>query len=166
MQVGACHARPIFNCAARMCFEQGPRVPQVTLFLAMPLYIKNFILRNRNGLLRVLMSSGCNPLQVGIESRPYSFFSLTSPCNRVQHSSYWYELKFINSHLKGNEPNEDSLWQYVSSIYVLMSDVLWYIWLITLWLTFESLLFGNLMNFCNMINSSQVPQLFQWTHVI
>ena len=27
------HARPIFNSAARMCFEHGPRVPQVTLFL-------------------------------------------------------------------------------------------------------------------------------------
>ena len=41
MQVGACPARPIFNCAARMCFEHGPRVRQVTLFLAM---VQEFIL--------------------------------------------------------------------------------------------------------------------------
>ena len=35
-QVCVCRARPIFCCAAKMCFVQGPRVPQVTLFLAMP----------------------------------------------------------------------------------------------------------------------------------
>ena len=34
-QVCVCRARPIFNCAARMCFEQEPRVPQVKLFLAL-----------------------------------------------------------------------------------------------------------------------------------
>ena len=35
-QVCVCRARPIFCCAAKMFFVHGPRVPQVTLFLAMP----------------------------------------------------------------------------------------------------------------------------------
>ena len=34
-QVCAYCARPIFNCAPRMGFEQGPRVHQVALFLVM-----------------------------------------------------------------------------------------------------------------------------------
>ena len=34
-QVCRCRTRPIFNCAARISFVEGPWVPQVILFLAM-----------------------------------------------------------------------------------------------------------------------------------